>query len=88
MNEQEYLIRANSSMKQFTLFIDDFTKLKTIKKLKELGIDEKKGSIAATIRTLLNMFAENELDLDIIKVKKRIKEEYIFTTNKNKRSNL
>ena len=86
MTEQEKLLRENSRMSAFTLYIDDLTKLKTLLKLKELGIDTKKGSMAATIRVLLNYFADNKFD-EIIQAD-AIKAEYLFTTKKNKRSSL
>lgn len=85
--EQKQMVRTHSAMSAFTLYIDDITKLETIKKLKELGVDEKKGSLAATIRVLLRLFAEGTLicSEDITQL---IKAEYLFTTKKNKRSNL
>lgn len=86
MTKQEQEVRANSSMSAFTLYIDDFTKLKTLLKLKALGLDTKKGSMAATIRVLLNYFADDKFD-EIIQTD-TIKAEYLFTTKKNKRSSL
>lgn len=87
--EQKQIIRTHSTMSAFTLYIDDITKLETIKKLKELGIDEKKGSLAATIRVLLRLFACDTLDTlvdcDLVSL---IRSEYLFTTKKNKRSSL
>ena len=82
-------IRTISPMSAFTLYIDDQTKLKTIKKLKAIGIDEKKGALAATIRTLMSHIAEGAFD-ELIEgnLADAIKAEYIFTTKKNKRSSL
>ena len=90
MTEQEELqLRMITPMSAFTLYIDDITKLKTIKKLKRLGIDEKKGSLATTIRVLLKLFAcdvkDNPTDEEIAEL---IHKEYLFTTKKNKRSSL
>ena len=75
-------------MSAFTLYIDAETKLKTIKKLKTLGIDEKKGALAATIRTLMAHFANGTFDELIEDLAGAIKAEYLFTTKKNKRSSL
>lgn len=86
MTEQEKELRQNSTMKLFNLYLDDMTKLKVLKKLKTLGLDEQKGVLSATIRVLLNMFAETpDSDNEMIA---RIKDEYLFTTRKNKRSKL
>lgn len=83
---EKQMIRANTSMSAFTFFLDDMTKLEVLKKLKELGIEQKKGSLSATIRVLLSKFAKGDFDsLDLVKV---IETEYLFTTKKNKRSSL
>ena len=81
-------IRTVSPMSAFTLYIDDQTKLKTIKKLKTLGIDEKKGALSATIRMLMSHFADGDFDELVEDLASAIKAEYIFTTKKNKRSSL
>jgi hypothetical protein len=86
MNERD--LRMHSKMSAFTFYIDDLTKLSVIKKLKTLGIDEKKGSISATIRVLLRLFAEHNLDIWECDIVDLIKDEYLFTTKKNKRSSL
>lgn len=86
--EEKRAIRLHSSMSPFTLYIDDVTKLEVMKKLKYLGIDTAKGSIAATIRVLLSHFVENnDAQFDEM-MTRRIKEEYLFTTKKNKRSTM
>lgn len=88
MTEQEKLLRENSQMRAFTFYIDDLTKLKTIRKLKDLGLDTEKGSISATIRVLLTCFAENKFDSLIDDIQNSVINEYILTTKKNKRSSL
>lgn len=80
-------IRDVSKMSQFTFYLDDMTKLNALKKLQSLGLDTKKGAMAATIRTLMNMFAEGKLD-NLPDLAERIEAEYLFTTKKNKRSSL
>jgi len=86
--EEKRAVRLHSSMSPFTLYIDDVTKLEVLKKLKYLGIDTAKGSVAATIRVLLSYFAENNDEAFNEKMVERIKEEYLFTTKKNKRSTM
>lgn len=88
-NEHEKELREHSRMKAFTFMLDDITKLKVLKKLKALGLDTKKGSISALIRVLLNEFAEVHAgDPVMSELAKKVKEEYIFTTKKNKRSTM
>lgn len=77
-------LRAASNMSAFTFYLDDLTKLEVLKKLKTLGVDQKKGSLSATIRVLLREFANNNTEIDTAK----IEAEYLFTTTKNKRSTL
>lgn len=87
-NSKRKQIRENSAMSLFSLYLDDITKCEVLLKLKELGLDTKKGSLSALIRVLLNDFVElndPKKDLDIAA---RVQEEYLFTTKKNKRSSL
>lgn len=81
---EDKIIRENMSMDQMSFYLDKLTKLKVLKRLQALGLDTKKGSISATIRVLLADFA-NSTDNSIAK---RIEEEYLFTTTKNKRSTM
>lgn len=85
MTEQEQQLRENSRMSAFTFYLDDITKLKVIRKLKQMSLDTMKGSISATIRVLLSNFADSQPDY---KLCEQIKQEYILTTKKSKRSTL
>lgn len=88
-NEHKRELREHMSMKAFTFMLDDVTKLIVLQKLKELGLDTKKGSISALIRVLLNHFAATSTaDPAMTELTKEIEEEYIFTTKKNKRSTM
>ena len=71
-------------MDQMSCYLDKLTKLKVLKRLQALGLDTKKGSISETIRVLLADFANSTDD----SIAKRIEEEYLFTTTKNKRSTM
>lgn len=87
-DEEKASVRMHSPMSAFTFYLDDVTKLEVLKKLRELGVDGKKGSLAATIRVLLSIFAQQEdVALDQM-IAERIKQEYLFTTKKNKRSSM
>lgn len=77
-------IREHSSMSAFTFYLDDLTKMRVLRRLRELGLDTKKGSLSATIRVCLNDFAMSDDD----SIKERIEQEYILTTKKNKRSTM
>lgn len=82
-------LREHSRMKAFTFMLDDVTKLEVLKKLKAIGFDTKKGSISALIRVLLNEFAELHAGDPIMpELAKKIEDEYLFTTKKNKRSTM
>jgi hypothetical protein len=85
MTEQEKQLRIHSKMSAFTFYIDDVTKLAVMHKLKELGLDTAKGSLSATIRVLLQEFATLTPTPALAE---KIKQEYLFTTRKNKRSTL
>lgn len=76
------------SMKIFNLYIDDDTKLDALLKLKENNLDTDKGSLSALIRTLLRFYASNEFDAIKTKLHRQVREEYLYTTGKNKRSSL
>jgi hypothetical protein len=86
--EEKKLIRENTKMKLFNFYLDDVTKYEVLKKLRELGVDTKKGAIAATIRVLLNIFVESEDESFDTFVAERVELEYLLTTKKNKRSRL
>lgn len=85
MTEQEKQLRTHSKMSAFTFYLDDVTKLAVMHKLKELGLDTAKGSLSATIRVLLQEFATLTPTPTLAE---KIKQEYLFTTRKNKRSTL
>lgn len=87
-DEEKQAVREMSSMKAFTFFIDDVTKLEVMQKLKDIGCDTKKGSFSALIRVLLSMFARNENPQYIDYVREKVNEEYLFTTKRNKRSTM
>lgn len=81
-------LRKAMPMKAYTLYIDDVTKLEVIKKLKKIGMDTAKGSLAATIRVMLSLFANDKLGIPDDEMALLITDEYLFTTKKNKRSSL
>ena len=88
-DEHKKELREHMSMKAFTFMLDDVTKLLVLQKLREMGLDTKKGSISALIRVLLNHFAATPIaDPAMIELAKEIEEEYLFTTKKNKRSTM
>lgn len=86
--EEKHKIREQMSMSQFNFMLDDLTKLQVLKKLKENGLDTKKGSISALIRVLLAQFAESDSPEWIEYTCHLVKQEYLFTTKRNKRSTL
>lgn len=86
INEQE--LREHSKMSLFNLYLDDVTKLKAIEKMKNFGIDTKKGSLSALIRVLLNRFVEEDNFFVNSDICDQVRYEYNFTTKKNKRSTL
>lgn len=86
--EQIAFLRENTTMKLFNFYLDDVTKLQVLQKMHTLGLDGKKGTLAALIRVLLNEFAESDdVHHDSI-IKYKVEEEYLLTTKKNKRSKL
>lgn len=86
--EDEYVLRAMSNMKLFSLYLDDITKYKVLCKLKEMGLDTQKGSLSALIRVLLQDFASATDSAYLATLVEKINNEYLFTTKKNKRSHL
>ena len=69
--------------------LDDVTKLLVLQKLKENGLDTKKGTISALIRVLLNYFTDLIPDDPTFEyIVQKVEEEYLFTTKKNKRSTM
>jgi hypothetical protein len=86
--EQIAFLRQNTNMKLFNFYLDDVTKLIVLQKMRTLGLDGKKGTLAALIRVLLNEFAESDdVHHDSI-IKYKVEDEYLLTTKKNKRSKL
>ena len=81
-------LREHMTMRPFMFNLDDITKLEVLKKLKDMGLDTKKGSISALIRVLLSEFANTTDKERTERIKGLVQEEYIFTTKKNKRSSL
>lgn len=88
--ELEYLLRDNqhTSMKLFSLYLDETTKTLALSRLHTLGVDTQKGSLSALIRTLLRYFALDEQIPSNSQLVTDIKKEYTLTTKKNKRSTL
>ena len=88
-NEEKLKLREHMSMKAFTFMLDDVTKLLVLQKLRENGLDTKKGTISALIRVLLNYFTDLIPDDPTFEyIVRQIEAEYTFTTKKNKRSTL
>jgi hypothetical protein len=89
MTDHERERREHTTMKLFNFYLDDITKLKVTQKLTELGLDTKKGTMSALIRVMLDYFAELINDDPTLEyILRRIEEEYVLTTKKNKRSSL
>ena len=93
-----YKIRNVETMRQFPFMMDCQTQLNVTKKLETIGFTKDKypkGTIAALIRTLLNEWANDMLDTKGTRSNdldeywaEAIKEEYCFTRDKGKRSNM
>lgn len=82
-------LREYMTMKAFTFYLDDITKLCVMQKLKNNGLDTKKGSLAALIRVLLGNFADMDpTSPEFTLILAQVNDEYIFTTKKNKRSTM
>lgn len=92
MTEQERKeIREHSRMSAFTFYLDDLTKLEVLERLRALGLNTKKGSISALIRTLLHLFATSAtstLSITEEELVRAVEQEYLLTSKKNKRSTL
>lgn len=89
MTDNERELREHMTMKLFSFYLDDLTKVKVLHKLTELGLDTKKGTLSALIRVLLTYFAESINDDPTLEyILRQIEEEYVLTTKKNKRSSL
>lgn len=86
--DEEKKLRNHMAMSQFCFYLDDLTKLKVLQKLSSINYDGKKGTLAATIRVLLNMFAEGRFNDQLNYIVEEIKAEALFTTKKNKRSSM
>ena len=88
-DEHKRELREHMSMKAFTFMLDNVTKLCVLQKLKENGLDTKKGTISALIRVLLNYFTDLSSDDPTFEyIVQKVEEEYLFTTKKNKRSTM
>jgi hypothetical protein len=89
MQMDKNALREHMTMKAFTFYLDDITKLCVIQKLKSNGLDTKKGSLAALIRVLLSDFADmDQNDPKFASILAQVENEYTFTTKKNKRSTM
>lgn len=89
MTDHDKELREHMTMKLFNFYLDDLTKLRVIQRLKELGLDTKKGTFSALIRVMLNYFTELiDDDPTLEYILEKIEQEYILTTKKNKRSSL
>lgn len=86
--EEKHKLREHIRMSQFNFMLDDLTKLEALKKLKENGLDTKKGTLSALIRVLLAQFAESDSPEWIEYTCHLVRQEYLFTTKKNKRSTM
>lgn len=87
-SEQKNELREHMSMRAFTFYLDDITKLEVLTKLRENGCDQKKGTLAALIRVLLSEFAAATDPTYTNSIFCKVEQEYLFTTKKNKRSNM
>lgn len=88
-DKQKQELRENMTMKTFNFYLDDVTKLQVLTRLRELGMDQKKGTMSALIRVLLTYFTELiDDDPTLEYIIQKVNEEYVFTTKKNKRSSM
>lgn len=85
-------LREIITMKPFPFFLDDVTRLKVLQKLQSIGLagqQYSKGLLSATCRALLNCWANDALNMMQYPYSRQmIEAEYVFTTKKNKRSNM
>lgn len=82
MDNAQELINAGDSMKVTNFYLDGYTKAKVEQKLLLMDLDTK--AFAATIRTLLRYFCDN----DIPGIREQIEKEVVVCKKKNKRSKL
>ena len=82
MDNAQELINAGDIMKITNFYIDEYTKAKVEQKLLLMDLDKK--AFAATIRTLLRYFVDN----DIPGIREQISKEVLVCKKKNKRSRL
>lgn len=80
-NAQE-LIKTGNNMKITNFYLDDYTRAKVEQKLLLMDLSTK--AFAATIRTLLRYFCDN----DIPGIREQIEKEVVLCKKKNKRSKL
>jgi hypothetical protein len=89
ITDKDRELREHMSMNAFTFMLDDITKVKVLRQLREHGLDTKKGSLSALIRVLLNEFADMpDDDPNLAYILQEVNKEYLFTTKKNKRSTM
>lgn len=81
-------LREHMSMRAFTFYLDDITKVEVLRKLRENSCDQAKGTLAALIRVLLSRFAELDDEQSLKEILAEVEKEYTFTTKKNKRSSM
>lgn len=82
MDNAQELINAGDSMKVTNFYLDGYTKAKVEQKLLLMDLDTK--AFAATIRTMLRYFCDN----DIPGIREQIEKEVVLCKKKNKRSKL
>lgn len=76
-------------MKLYNFYLDELTKLQAQKKLIENGCDTLKGSLSALIRVLLRYYIDLIPDDPTFEyLTRKVQEEYLYTTKKNKRSKM
>lgn len=77
-----------SQMKMTTLYVDENTLAKVQSRLAALNIEAPKGAVAATVRVMLRLFADNRPLPPPQELAALIDAEYTYTAKKNKRSKL
>ena len=82
MDNAQELIKAGDSMKVTNFYLDGYTKAKVEQKLLLMDLSTK--AFAATIRTMLRYFCDN----DIPGIREQIEKEVVVCKKKNKRSKL
>ncbi|MBR5199790.1 MAG: hypothetical protein IKW20_08215 [Bacteroidales bacterium] len=88
ITDQDRELRNHMRMRAFTFMLDDVTKVKVLKRLREAGCDSEKGTLSALIRVLLNEFAALSDDQVLTYLLAEVEKEYLYTTKKNKRSTM